>query len=118
MYLSGLTDEDRTAIESCRLDPACKPTFSYFGAGLRWADEIPPPNLTRAGRIILEDLIIARSEIHRGNWPSKDDICGLSMEVWVDCRDGGLQWIGFDRIVLSEEDRQFLEDNLAAENRW
>src|SRR5689334_1480955 len=100
------SDRDRAIVEALRYDPAAKASFELLKSCLIWADE-HPDNITPEGYDIVCDLWVARSYLHRGEpIPERFHI------VWEQAQSEGLRWIGFRRLTLSAEDKEYYEVSL------
>jgi hypothetical protein len=101
------SEKDLQIIESQVYDPALTPSYESIKACLIWADEIPH-GLSLDGYSILEILWIGRSLLHRGLSLADDPINPAHVQsTWTRAQQQGLKWIGFKRLVISDEDRAY-----------
>ena len=100
------SDRDRAIVEGLRYDPAAQPSFELLKGCLVWTDE-HPDNLTSEGYSIMCNLWAARSYLHRGE-PMPERL----YTVWEQAQGEGLRWVGFQRLTLSAEDKEYYEVSL------
>lgn len=110
MELESLfTGNDLRLIEALQYDPALKPCFDVMRDCLIWTDE-RPDGLTPAGYEALIDLWIARSFIHQEKEFSSHTLDPQYFEaIWKRAQAQGFNWPGFNRLTLSDEDKEFYE---------
>jgi hypothetical protein len=106
---------DLRLIESLKFDPELEPSYESIKGCLIWRDE-RPDGLSNAGYEALGDLWAARSFLHQGldfsEHPLNPD---YYRRVWERALAQGLKWPGFNRITLSEKDKDYLESRLREE---
>ncbi len=111
------TGNDLKLIESLQYDSGLKPCFDIMRDCLIWTDE-RPDGLTPAGYESLIDLWIARSFIHQGKDFSSHSLDPQYFEdIWKRAQAQGFKWSGFNRLILSEEDKEFYEREKKAMNQ-
>lgn len=107
------SERDRALVESLRYDEALKPSFDSIKGCLVWRDECPD-NLSHEGYEKLCDLLIARAFIHENrpfsSWKLDPHYFA---QIWEDAITDKIQWPGFQRLKLSEEDQAYLNEELA-----
>ncbi len=107
------SERDRALVESLRYDSSLKPAFDSIKGCLVWPDE-RPDNLSPDGYEKLCDLLIARSFIHENrpfsSWKLEPHHFA---QVWEDAIADKIQWPGFQRLKLSEEDQAYLDEESA-----
>jgi hypothetical protein len=110
-----ISQDDLSCFERLVFDESLEPSFEYMKSCLTWGDE-RPTGLSKDGLEFLYDLWIVRGFIHR-SIAEKD--WGLDPEYFKHVWEYGLnivpQWPGFKRLVLTGQERQYLEDSLRQE---
>ena len=96
-------ERDRAIIEAQSSDPKAEPSFELLKGCLVWADE-HPNGLTPDGYSTLCDLWGARGYLHRGR-PMPEHL----RAIWEEAQSEGLRWIGFRRLTLSAEEKEYYE---------
>jgi hypothetical protein len=105
------SDRDVRLIEALEHQPELEPAFDDIKACLVWDDE-RPSDLTPNGYETLCDLWIIRSYIHRGVPPEEwgvDPTSGYFQGVWQRAQTQRIRWPGFQRMTLSQNDREYFE---------
>jgi len=114
---AGFNDQDLELIKSLKYDPSLEPNFEALKGCLIWDDERPMGLSSEAYRTI-SSLLVARSLLHKGltldDHPINADYC---KKVWAAAQQQISDWPGFKRLTLSDEDRKYLEDEIAASFR-
>jgi hypothetical protein len=110
------SERDLGLIEALQYDPDLAPSYESIKSCLVWDDE-RADNLTPDGYEKLCDLWIARSFVHQRRpfsswWLAPDHF----EKVWADANAANFNWPGFKRLVLREEDREYLNTCLEDEN--
>ena len=100
----SLSPDDRSAIEALAFDPDATIGFHEILGCLVWSDEMPP-EVTNDGLAYLRDLLAIRGAIHRGE--------EADLATWNLARMTGLRWNGFERLVLTPQQRALLAHYLA-----
>lgn len=103
------SDADARLVRELRLDPNAKPSFEALKGCLVWSDEVPV-GLSRSGHERLNDLLAARGLMHLGQAVSQ--LPEPYRIAWSAATDSKITWPGFERLVLSPEDRRYLEEEL------
>jgi len=110
--MSYFLGNDLKLIEALVYNPSLEPSFDVMRDALVWDDE-RPDGLSREGYEKLCDLWIVRSLIHRGisftDWPLDPEYFGT---VWSQAQKQGFKWPGFNRLHLSQKDREYYEKSL------
>lgn len=112
-----LTDKDIELIQTQPYDSTLKPNFESLKGCLVWKDE-RPRGLSLDADDLVNSLLIARAPIHRGL--TLDDIPfdpEYYKELWASAQQQISNWTGFKRLTLSDEDRKYLNDEIAASFR-
>ncbi len=106
------SDSDLSLIERLEYRPGLKPTYDPMKNFLVWEDE-QDFNLSPAGWEMINDLLFARSFIHRNldffAWPLGPEHYKSS---WEQAIHDNLKWPGLKRLVLSEEDKIYYLDQM------
>jgi hypothetical protein len=106
VYFSG---RDLRLIESLTYEPTSEPSYDLIKDALIWDDE-RPHGLTPDGYEKLCDLWIARSFLHKRIPFSSWKLDPIFFEnVWSEAIEQGFSWPGFNRLELSEKDKQYYE---------
>lgn len=101
------SDEDRKLIEASNYDPDSKPNFNPLSALLFWDDE-SPFGISLAGSRVLYTLLMARALMYYDRkLPSDMFDPQYFKSVWDQALASGIRWTGFNRLKLSDEDRQY-----------
>ena len=112
-----LTDKDIELIQTQPYDATLKPNFESLKGCLVWRDERPRGLSLDADRVI-NSLLVGRNLLHRGltldDHPINADFC---KKVWTASQKQIADWPGFKRLTLSDEDRKYLEEEIAASFR-
>ncbi len=111
------TAKDLDILRALRYDSTLKPNFESLKGCLVWKDE-RPRGLSLDADNLLNSLIIARAPIHRGL--TLDDLPfdpEYYKELWALAQQQISDWLGFKRLTLSDEDRRYLEEEIAASFR-
>ena len=112
-----LTDKDIELIQTQPYDATLKPNFKSLKGCLVWRDERPRGLSLDADRVI-NSLLVGRNLLHRGltldDHPINADFC---KKVWTASQKQIADWPGFKRLTLSDEDRKYLEEEIAASFR-
>ena len=95
----SLSPSDRASIEAAAFDPEATIAFHEILGCLVWSDEIPD-ELTNDGHAYLRELLGIRGALHRGE--------DADLATWNLARMTGLRWNGFERLVLTEHERDVL----------
>ncbi len=114
---TGFTGKDLEIMKSLKFDPSLKPNFESLKGCLVWKDE-RPRGLSLDADDLVNSLLIARASIHRGL--TLDDLPfdpEYYKELWALAQQQISEWPGFKRLTLSDEDRLYLEDEIAASFR-
>jgi hypothetical protein len=113
---SGLFSErDRSLIEASKYDPTLKPNYNALSSFLIWEDE-QPRDISPAAYDVLDALWLARAFLYHGyELPSDLLDPEYFRSVWDKAVASKLKWPGFNRLSLSEEDRQYYLDELNLE---
>jgi hypothetical protein len=91
-----------------------EPSFELLKSCLVWPDE-RPTKISNAGYELVCDLWIVRGLIHQGVPPDKWGLDPAYFpEVWKNALVDVPQWPGFRRLEISDADRRYLEESLAA----
>ena len=96
----SLSPDDRAAVEALPFDPSAEVMYHEILGCLVWSDELPD-DITSDGLSYLRDLLGIRGAIHRGE--------DADLDTWNLARMTGLRWNGFQRLVLTEEQRAALD---------
>lgn len=106
-YLFG---RDLELIEALVYQPELKPSYDVMRDALVWRDEWTN-DLSSEGFEKMCKLWIARSFIHRGiPFSSYKLNSGLLERVWSEAKTQGFKWTGFNRLELSQQDREYYEE--------
>ena len=110
-----LTDKDRMLLESLVYDPGLEPRFNALRSYLTWEDELPS-GITPDGLDTLANLWIARACLYHGfELPDLFDSNYFS-GIWNQAIAEKLDWPGFKRLTLSDENKEFYKQKLNQEN--
>ena len=111
------TGRDFDVMRSLKYDPSLKPNFESLKGCLVWKDERPRGLSIEADNLV-NSLLIARAPIHRGltlyDLPFDPE---YYKELWALAQQQISNWPGFKRLSLSDEDRKYLNDEIAASFR-
>ncbi len=114
---AGFNDQDLELIKSLKYDPSLEPNFEALKGCLIWDDERPMGLSSEAYRTV-SSLLVARSLLHKGltldDHPINADYC---KKVWASAQQQISDWPGFRRLTLSDKDRKYLNDEIAASFR-
>lgn len=111
-----LAESDRKLIEGQEFIPGLVPRFDALKACLIWEDELPR-DITPDGYKFLCDLWVARAHLYHGNkLDEKLFNPSYYVRVWNWALEQKIQWPGFQRLVLSEENRAKYKECLSLEN--
>lgn len=109
--MTGFTAEDRALIESIVADPAASPSFEEMRYCLIWPDE-QIMGLSSPGYKMLGKLWTVRGMLHRQvpleEWGLTPDAGSRMLVTWNDHLLGGLRWVGFTRLALTRDQRDYL----------
>ena len=108
-------ERDLTLIESLEYDPSLKSMYCSFRMYLHWPDELPS-GITPEGYDTLCDLWIARACLHHGLKLHESLNPEAFTNVWNKALAQGLKWPGFNRVALSDEDKEYYQQMLNQEN--
>lgn len=101
------SDPDRRLIEGSKYDSSLKPSYNPLSSFLVWADEFPR-GISPSAYDVLDTLWLARAFLYHGyELPSALLDPQYFRSVWEKAVASGLKWPGFNRLGLSEEDRQY-----------
>jgi hypothetical protein len=104
---SLFSERDRSLIEASNYDPGLKPNYNPLSSLLFWNDEAPR-GISPKAYDVLEALWLARAILYYGyELPSDLLDPQYFRSVWDKAVASGLKWPGFNRLTLSEEDRQY-----------
>lgn len=105
-----LNEKEIEAINNLKFDKDLKPRFEEIKYCLIWADEVDE-SLSRMSRELVYDLLIYRGLLHRelprDEWPVNLEYFD---KVFKYANEKVPNWIGFKRMILSEEDKAYLLD--------
>lgn len=111
------SDRDRVLVESLIYNPSFEPRFNGIRDYLMWEDELPP-GITPDGLEVLTNLWIARACLYHGyELPDLFDK-EFFRSVWQQAIAENLQWPGFKRLTLSNEDKAYYKQKLNQENQF
>ncbi|HEY9718435.1 MAG TPA: hypothetical protein V6C69_13260 [Trichormus sp.] len=109
------SERDRSLIEASNYDPSLKPNYNPLSSLLFWDDE-QPHDLSPPAYHVLNALWLARAFLYYGyELPSDLLHPEYFRSVWDKAVASKLKWPGFNRLSLSEEDRQYYLDELNRE---
>jgi hypothetical protein len=101
------SERDRSLIEASNYDPNLKPSYNPLSSFLIWADE-SPQGISPSAYDVLDALWLARAFLYHGyELPSALLDPQYFRSVWDKAIASELKWTGFNRLNLSEEDRQY-----------
>jgi hypothetical protein len=101
------SERDRSLIEASNYDPSLKPSYNPLSSFLIWADE-SPQGISPSAYDVLDALWLARAFLYHGyELPSALLDPQYFRSVWDKAIASELKWTGFNRLNLSEEDRQY-----------
>jgi hypothetical protein len=102
--------EDAKLLNSLVYQPDFKPSYDMVQNLLTWKDE-RPTGISDDGMDKLINLWIARSYIHDDRPFSSDVFGGKHLEeAWSKSKDEIPNWPGYQRLNLSTEDREYLDN--------
>jgi hypothetical protein len=109
------SERDRSLIEASNYDPSLKPNYNPLNSLLFWDDE-EPRDISLAGHDVLFALWFARAFLYHG-YEIRSALLNPEYfrSVWDKAVASKLKWPGFNRLSLSEEDRQYYLDELNRE---
>jgi hypothetical protein len=101
------SERDRGLIEASNYDPNLKPNFNPLSSLLFWDDEWPC-NISPQAHDVLNALWLARA-LQYYDYKLSTDLLDPQYfrSVWDKAVASGLKWPGFNRLHLSEQDRQY-----------
>ena len=109
--------KDLELMKSLKYDPELKPNYESIKGCLIWEDERPIGLSSEAYRAV-GSLLIARSLLHQDltldAHPINPELC---KKLWAHAQQQISNWPGFKRLTLSDEDRNYLEKEIAASFR-
>ena len=108
--MSYFLGEDLEIIEALVYQPELSPCYDPMRDALVWMDEWPR-SISSEGFKKLWRLWVARSFLHRGipfsSYRLNPD---LLERIWSEALMQGFKWPGFNRLELSQEDREYYEE--------
>ena len=106
------SERDRSLIEASTYDPSLKAKFNPLSSFLFWDDEWPR-NISPEGQDVLNALWLARTLLYYDYKLSTDLLDpDYFRAVWEKAIASGIKWPGFNRLKLSDQDRQYFHDEL------
>jgi len=112
MKIELFDEHDTEILRNLEYEPDSKPGFDDYRSCLIWDDEYSM-KLSSHGHELIYDLWVARDHIHQ-NIPFSDRVLGGEYyeKLWNDAIDKGVEWNGFKRLELSDEDKEYLDASL------
>jgi len=107
-----LSKEDRSLVESQPFDPLAKPSYESIKSCLIWPDEFPF-KLSSEGHKRIHTLLACRSYMHR-----RIPLIGrleYLRQGWEEAVSAKLNWNGFKRVSISNEDLAYLLEQIKLE---